>query len=156
MDTDGLAARVGALEDERAIHAVLHRYGHAIDYGLEQEWIDCFTPDAVFEIRARVTGRHMIASGTQQLAAFAARHTRAPGRFHKHLVADVLVTMNGREAHAESLYARLDATRDGHPYVFSFGRYRDRLRKCDDDVWRLCARIAESESLSERDRPVHD
>ncbi|MCU1457885.1 MAG: hypothetical protein JWL73_1977, partial [Actinomycetia bacterium] len=38
-----LEARVARLEAERDILDLLSRYGHAIDYGLEHEWVDCFS-----------------------------------------------------------------------------------------------------------------
>jgi hypothetical protein len=147
-----LAARVAALEDERAILATLYRYGHALDYGLEAEWVGCFTPDARYEIRSRVPGTVLVAHGAEELAAFAAGHTRAPARFHKHFTADPVVAIDGDGATAESFYARLDATAEGVPYIFSFGRYRDRLCRCADGAWRFEERIAESEALSVRDR----
>jgi hypothetical protein len=150
---DTLSARVAALEDERAITATLHRYGHTIDYGLEAEWVACFTPDARYEIRSRATAGVVVARGAAELAAFAAGHTRAPGRFHKHLTANVMVRLDGDRAAAESFYARLDATPGAVPYIFSFGRHRDQLLRCPDGRWRFTERIAESEALSDRDRP---
>ena len=42
VDVQELLRRLAALEAERAILRTLYRYGHSIDYGLEQEWVDCF------------------------------------------------------------------------------------------------------------------
>jgi hypothetical protein len=54
VDVQELVRRLEALETERAILRTLYRYGHSIDYGLEQEWVDCFTEDGVFDVRRRV------------------------------------------------------------------------------------------------------
>jgi 3-phenylpropionate/cinnamic acid dioxygenase small subunit len=47
-----LEARIALLEDEQAILKNLYRYGHSIDYGDEEAWVDCFTEDGVFDVRA--------------------------------------------------------------------------------------------------------
>jgi hypothetical protein len=44
-----LEARLQLLEDEQAILDTLHGYGHGLDYGLEDAWIDCWTPDAILD-----------------------------------------------------------------------------------------------------------
>ena len=44
MAKDDLRERLQVLEDERAILQTLHQYGHAMDYGPDAEFIDCFTP----------------------------------------------------------------------------------------------------------------
>jgi hypothetical protein len=40
-----LVLRLVVLEYKRAIVRTLYRYEHALDYGFETEWADCFTPD---------------------------------------------------------------------------------------------------------------
>jgi hypothetical protein len=149
---DDVLARLGRLEDERAIMATLHRYGHDLDYGREATWLACFAEDGILDIRSRVAGTRRVAAGRAELAAFFAWHSHAPERFHKHLLAETMLSLDGDRATAESLYVRLDAASDGVPYVFSFGRYRDRLRRLGDGTWCFEERIAESEALSDRDR----
>ena len=149
MDS-AVAARLDALEAERAILRTLSRYGHAIDYGCESAWLECFHENATFEIRSRVRGTRMVATGRAELSAFIAAHTRAPARYHKHLTANALIVIDGERATSESLYTRIDADAAGVPYLYSFGRYRDRLSASVDGTWRFEERIAESESLSDR------
>jgi hypothetical protein len=36
--------RLQRLEDERSVLDTLHRYGHGLDYGDEQDWLDCWLP----------------------------------------------------------------------------------------------------------------
>src|SRR5262245_30705100 len=93
-----MAGRLQALEAEGGVRATLRRYGHALDYGAEDDWVDCFAARAHYEVRQRGAetaagtgpggaGTAAVRSydGRDELAAFAARHTRAPERFHKHL-----------------------------------------------------------------------
>jgi ketosteroid isomerase-like protein len=145
MDIDDLARRVQALEDEREIVRTLHRYGHCIDYGLDAEWVDCFTPDGVFDLRLRVLGTTRRIEGAANLTAFIATHTNAPAAYHKHLVSDTVVSLDGDTAYAESLFHRIDADDSGAPFLYSFGRYLDTLRRCPDGRWRIAERVAESE-----------
>jgi hypothetical protein len=142
-----LAARLALLEDERAILRTLYRYGHALDYGLEDEWADCFTEDGVFDVRSRDGESFVRCEGREQLHAFAAGHTRAPMAFHKHFVADPLITFDGETARVDSYFARVDADGPGgHTYIVAMGRYRDELVRCPDGVWRITLRLAEMQS----------
>ena len=162
---DGIITRLQALEAERGVRATLYRYGHALDYGAEDDWVDCFAAKAHYEVRERGgeatagagpggAGTATVRSydGLDQLAAFAARHTRAPERFHKHLVADPVIAVNGDRATAVSYFVRLDDV-DGEPSVYAFGRYRDELVHCTDGRWRFAVRIAEVESRGARRAP---
>jgi alpha-D-ribose 1-methylphosphonate 5-triphosphate diphosphatase PhnM len=129
----------------------LARYGHAIDYGLEAVWLDCFTDDGAFDVRARnsaeMTRRF---EGRSQLAGFVAQHTRAPDAYHKHLMVEPRVTVDGDEATAESYFVRVDADMaasgaPGATRIVAIGRYRDRLTRGPDGRWRFRERIAEVE-----------
>ena len=152
---DELTARLQALEAERAVLTTLYRYGHALDYGAEADWVDCFAAAAHYEIRDPGTGTTCTVrsyDGRDELAAFAAGHTRAPERYHKHLVADPLIAVDGDCATAVSYFLRLDDV-DGQRVVYAFGRYRDELVRCADGRWRFAVRIAEVESRRARRAP---
>jgi SnoaL-like domain len=163
-DLDGLARRLSVLEDERGVLATLHRYGHALDYGAEANWVDCFTADAHYEVRGPGTGTGTgtgtagsvrAYDGRDELAAFAARHTRAPEHFHKHVVVDPIVSVDGDRATAVSYFLRLDEA-DGERVVYAFGRYRDELVRGEDGRWRFAVRVAEVESRRARPAPRRD
>src|SRR5258708_40095104 len=50
-DTERMAqleARLERLENLESIRDSLHRYAHAIDYGRQSDWVDCFTKDGRF------------------------------------------------------------------------------------------------------------
>ncbi len=150
-----LEARVAALEDERGVIANMYRYAHSIDYGLEAEWVDCFTEDGAFDMRRRPhfgAGEGQRHEGHEALAAFIATHTRAPETWHKHLMAQPRIAVEGGSAKVESFFLRLDEDAAGEPYVLVFGRYRDTVRRCADGLWRFAERIVEIEAI--KPRPV--
>jgi ketosteroid isomerase-like protein len=143
--------RLRQLEDERAVVASLYRYAHAIDYGDEATWVDCFTEDGAFDMRNRpnfdVPGRRH--EGRAALAAFIKTHTRAPEVYHKHVVVQPQITIDGDTARVRSFLFRLDES-NGAPYVLVFGRYLDTMRRGDDGWWRFRERVVEIESLQFR------
>ena len=144
-----LRAQVALLMAERAVLDTLYRYGHSIDYGLEEDWLDCFEPDGAFDVRYRVGAKPSRRyEGRDDLAAFIAAHSRAPHRWHKHLLSEPLVTVDGDRARARSYFARLDADNDGTPFVKAFGRYLDELVRGPDGRWRFVQRVAEVEAVA--------
>ena len=144
-----LSAQVALLMAERAVLSTLYRYGHSIDYGLEEEWLDCFSPDGAFDVRYRTeTKPSRRFEGRDALSAFIAAHSRAPHRWHKHLLFEPLVTVDGGRARVRSYFVRLDADTDGTPFVRAFGRYVDELVKGSDGRWRFAERIAEVEAVA--------
>lgn len=158
---EDVLARLAALEAERAVLANLSRYGHSIDYGLRDQWLDCFTEDAVYDLRYRpglpprkfrggtLTETGVVYRGQAELAVFIAGHTHAPDRWHKHMLMEPVVMLGHGRATCQSYFARLDE-RPGEPRITSFGRYLDRLLACPDGRWRFEERIAEIEALHPR------
>jgi ketosteroid isomerase-like protein len=150
MDEEQLRARLQLLEDERAILAVLHAYGHAIDYGDEERYLDLWTHDAAFDARGRVQGDvSRVVRGREALADFAAHFSRPPQGWHKHLVIEPLIEVEGDAASATSYFAVL-RDEGNQPTLWVFGRYRDTLVRCADGRWRFSLRIAEVESVDKR------
>lgn len=151
MNDDGmknietLAHRLELIEAERDILHTLYRYGHCLDYGLEAEWVDCFTDEGIFEVTGQAS-LEMKFQGRSALADFAGSHTRAPEHYHKHLVMDPMITLGKAEATSVSYFARLDAMAKG-PGILAFGRYHDQLIKGSDGKWRFKHRRAEVEAL---------
>jgi hypothetical protein len=142
--------------DRRQILDVLYGYCYAIDYGDVQAWLECFTSDAVYDVRiGEHTGaaqRSVICTGHEQLRAFAIAHTHAPEFWHKHLTLQPIVTVTGDEATSVSTFIRVDVSgRD--PYVRAFGRYLDDLIRGSDGCWRIATRVAEVNATSSLPRP---
>jgi ketosteroid isomerase-like protein len=145
---DGLEERLRLLEAERAIVRLLHAYAHAIDYGDEEAWVDCFTEDGVFDVQTRIVGdRGYRTEGRDALRRFISAHSRAPELFHKHVLVEPLIDVGagGDTATCSSYFAGLQ-DHDGRPEIRVFGRYRDRIVLGADGRWRFRERIAEVES----------
>jgi hypothetical protein len=140
-DLSDILQRLQRIEDERAVLHTLHRYAHCIDYGLEDEWVDLFTEDGVYN-RFTTGIRH---EGREEIRKFIPTHTRAPEKYHKHFMVEPIITLNGDEATAESYWARVDDG-DSGPFILSFGRYRDHLVRCPDGRWRFKERRIEREN----------
>lgn len=148
-------ARLARLEAEREIVDTIHRFGHSIDYGLEQDWLDCFLPDGELEIVSAagpgriaggtVTERGAVHQGREQLAAWIAGHSRPPVRYHKHLYLEPRITLDGDTASSVTYMTRVDRV-DGIPLILAFGRYHDSWRRCEDGRWRLRKRQIEVEA----------
>lgn len=140
VDTEEIYTRLRALEDERSILDTLYKYGHAIDYGLRDEWLDCWAVDA------ELVWPHMKFTGHDEIGSAFDRHSHAPDAYHKHLLIEPRITLTGDIATVDSYFARLNDSPAG-PVMRSFGRYRDRLARGDDGRWRFTQRLTERESL---------
>lgn len=155
---EGLEERLRRLEDHQAILDTLTRYAWKIDHGQDEEWLDCFTEDGSLDIRYRQGGslvrpvegrvhatgvRH---TGRDQLAAFKAVHTKSPDRWHKHIIADPVIEIDGDDATAGCYLLRVDET-DGALHIRTFGQYRDNLVRGEDGRWRFAERVVHIEAI---------
>lgn len=153
---EDVLARLAKLEAKEAIATTLYAYGHAIDYGVRDSWLECFADDALLEfvyINDRLPGAVEPLSaaaprrfaGCQEIGGFIDRHTRPPGRFHKHYLMEPVITVAAdlESASARSYFLRVDLMPTGLQ-LRSFGRYVDRL-KHDGGRWRIAHRLGEIE-----------
>ena len=133
------------LVDERAILRLLHEYAQAMDAGDEQAWVDCFTPDAVFDVVEVVGGRRVHREdGHGDLARYIGAYPKPP-EFRKHLVAHPVIDVDGDTARMEAYWVLLERGSAGQPVLAAFGRYHDRLVR-QDGRWRIAERFAEVEA----------
>ncbi|MFC1924367.1 nuclear transport factor 2 family protein [Chloroflexota bacterium] len=160
--SDDLEKRVKTLEDERGIISTLYDYGHAIDYGDKEGWLDLFTEDAVYHVTQR--GNTMPHIGVPQppgglkghaaLKEYILIHPNAPDAWHKHIVDQPIIKFESdTEASVASYFFRLDEIRqatasvlEGQAYVLVFGRYKDKMVKGADGKWRFKERLIEIEN----------
>lgn len=151
VSVESVAARLRRLEDERDIVRTLYRYGHGLDYGPEAAFLDVFTENGKW---MRVAGRKPARSfeGVHGLAQMFRDHTHAPDFYHKHVVVNPQVDVEGDTATAVSYLIFVCDHPEG-PYIRAFSRCRDRLVRCSDGRWRIETRAAELESWAERDFP---
>lgn len=129
------------LEAERDIVRTMSRYGHALDHGDEETFLDCWTEDAVLDwpLTGRLEGLSEIRRGFRS-------HTHAPEKLHKHLLVEPLIELDGGRAAVTSMFVRVDL-QGSEPIVHSFGRYHDQLVRCDDGRWRFTHRTPVLEAL---------
>jgi hypothetical protein len=144
-----IEARLQVLEDEQAILRTLHRYGHAMDYGPDAEFVDCFTDEGVWEVRMRRSGGGFACRGREEIAASLPPQAsvRVPALFAKHLVVDPEIELDGDDASVRSYFLRVEPRDDGPTQVVASGRYLDRLARGADGRWRFVERIAEIDDM---------
>jgi hypothetical protein len=148
--TGAPAARLQALEDERAIQQTLHQYGHSMDYGPDAEFIDCFTPEGVWDVRMRKSPAGSFrCRGHPEIAQSLAGQTemRAPAVSAKHLVMNPQIAVTGDEAAVRSYFLRVEPRDNGPTEIVASGRYLDHLVRCADGHWRFTERIAEIDDM---------
>jgi len=131
-----------AADDEAArqreiarIRETLHQYAMFLDDGRVEDFLDLFTPDAVF------TADEFVYDGREAIRVELAEKPRGPGR---HLPFPALIELESPTvARAWSDFLRVKIEREGDPTAWaitSAGRYYDRLVKGDDGRWRFSRR----------------
>lgn len=141
-ELEQLAARVGRIEDERAILERLHLAAQLLDTQNYQAYADCFSEGASFAAYAAGSEPRVI-DGRAALATY--RPYAVAARRHFVLEPVVDLDQEGQTATANSCFIVLEE-HDGRPHVRVFGRYSDRLEKGDDGIWRLAERRVFGES----------
>ncbi len=147
---------VGSLppwEVERAIRHTMDLYAHAMDYGEEQLWRDCFTDDALFLVSDAQKGFDEIyrVQGGETLSAYIAAYPRPPAIFAKHICSQILIRVEGEVATSESFWLAVNSEggpKGGGPNIMAFGRYKDRMVACSDGRWRFSERVCETEAAN--------
>lgn len=137
-------AELQRLQDERAVVRTLYQYGHGLDYGPEEAFVDAFTEDGVWRrVELRLPERSF--NGRNGLAQMYRDHTHAPDYYHKHVVVNPYVEVDGDTATARSFLLFICDSPEG-PYLRAFSRCNDTLVRCPDGKWRIKERRAELES----------
>lgn len=108
--------------DTQEITQLLARICHAVDADPDA-FAHSFTQDAVIEVG------EVVKRGRDEIRALGAIGVRTPSR---HVVANVVVRVDGDEADATSYF--LTVGTDGELRITATGVYRDRLRRVDG-VW---------------------
>lgn len=150
-----LRRRVALLEDRDRILAALYRYAHAVEHGTDEDFLNCFTDDAVFDIHYSMSPdpppvhhgtrheRGVLHRGREQLAAYIAGNAaRRAGVPQFRMLADPTIDLDGDTATATSYLVGVMPV-EGPPEIIDLGRYRDRLRRVGPAEWRIEHRVVE-------------
>lgn len=118
-------------EDHIAIEQLYAAYNHRIDFGTAEEWVDCFTADAVFNSGySEEVGRDAL------LAFFAATREMVPDI--RHFVSNLLIEGDGDGA-TGSAYLEATSGAGAGRTILTTGRYVDDLVKTANG-WRFSNR----------------
>ncbi|MBV9661667.1 MAG: nuclear transport factor 2 family protein [Acidimicrobiales bacterium] len=124
--------------DHDEIRNLLARLAQVTDTGEIDEYLDCFTADAVLEVPPGppFEGR----AALEQRARSTREEGRlGPGSHVRHALTTIVVTVDGDEATSRSVWQLIKVTGSG-PELMRIGEYRDRLRRDGDGRWRLANR----------------
>ena len=112
------------LEDKDAIQDLMTRYCLSIDAGRNEEWVECFTEEGIFN--SPILGKWQ---GPEKLLAFTQKYKEWTGDAQpRHCVMNILIDLNGDTATAESYLLMTHAERGKTELVIS-GRYEDEIEK---------------------------
>src|SRR5258708_7486807 len=141
--TKTLAEDVGLLKAERDIMHTINRYSWALDYGREDDYLDCFTEDGAYQVRGFRTSEPKRVEGREGLRGYF--RGRSPKSQQKHITTTPQIDVQGDRATVDSFFIGFNAD-DGVPQLFLIGRYVDRMRRDPDGTWRIEERIFEGEN----------
>ena len=141
--SSALAEDVTLLRAERDIMETLNKYSWAIDYGREDEYLDCFLETGVYQVKGFRTSTPKRVEGRAALQAYF--RARSPKSQQKHISTTPMIKVEGDHAVVETFFIGFNAD-DGRPQLFLIGRYLDRMVRCPDGVWRIEERDFEGEN----------
>lgn len=126
------------MHDEWQIRSLLERYCRHLDDRQYARVAECFTEDCVYFTMGReLCGR------ADLLSFFPEAPAQKPDRpTAQHLLSNVVIDIDGDSAAAESDWTLVERGPDGLSRIVLAGRYRDRLARGADDVWRIQHRRA--------------
>jgi hypothetical protein len=129
---------MGHLEDIDEIRQLLVRIFHAGDAFDKEQWLDCYTDDAVFDSPIiHMEGRDELLEGFPHLRG------TSPTR---HWIGNILVEVDGEEATSSSYLLCVSATQP--PRFLVSGVYHDRFRRVDGR-WLFSERILALDGFEE-------
>ena len=130
--------------EKLAIQALFARYAHAVDDLNVEAWVQCFTPDGVFQVGNRAM------RGQAALRGYAEVHVKEIRC--RHLMANFLYEIHGNEATGQCSMLATLATAGGYK-IFAQGRYVDRLVQYNSQ-WRIAHRRVEPDRLASAPRTI--
>lgn len=138
---------IAILFAEREINALIQRYCHCMDSGDEAGWVDCFTADALFDVRTYAGEIVHIENGRAELATYIASYPKPPN-MRRHLYSATLldVDVEAGRATGESYWTLLASGPGGGAALTAFGRASDVFVR-GDGGWRIERRLAVADAV---------
>lgn len=124
--------------EKLAIQELFARYAHAVDNLEVEAWVQCFTPDGVFQVANRAM------RGAAALRGYAEVHVKEIRC--RHMMGNFLYDIHGNEATGQCSMLATLATAGGYK-IFAQGRYVDRLVK-HNGQWKIARRRVETDRLA--------
>jgi hypothetical protein len=150
----GVACAAGYGDDRALIEDLQARYLFAFDFGDADGYANTFTPDGILDYGAGETkGRkaiaEFIAAGRQRTEA-ARANTPAGQRpsVGRHIINNIVVTIDGDKARSVSYWTHMTSGPDGRGTVDFFGHYEDDVVKVDGE-WLFARRRIYNEAIPE-------
>lgn len=136
---------IRTIGDRQEIAMLLARIAQLADAGDPEEYVRCFTADAVWDL-TDATDLPMdvqtIAGRAELLAGALARRSagiQGPGTHTRHDISSIAIEVDGDEASARS-YFRYYRDTDGIPTLTAMGVYTDAFVR-EASGWLLCHRV---------------
>jgi hypothetical protein len=130
--------------EKLAIQELFARYAHAVDNLDPEAWVQCFTPDGIFQVGSRAM------RGQAALRGYADLHVREIRC--RHMMSNFLYEIHGNEATGQCSMLATLATPSGYK-IFAQGRYVDRLVK-QNGQWRITHRRVETDQLASNPKGI--
>jgi hypothetical protein len=136
-----LERRVRALEDERELRDLLHRYSVGADVHRGAPWVDLFTEDGVYDLGGRnvegaFSGRF---EGAEELLGLITGHGMPPEGRAQHHHGPMRFEVSGDDASAESYSITYLLDDDGEARIYCLGFSRWTFRR-ENGRWRIAER----------------
>lgn len=134
-----------SVADQVEVATLIARIAQLADAGTPEEYIACFTDDAVWELAdagdlpmdtQRIVGHEAILAGVSQRRADG---IQGPGSLTRHDVSSIVVTVDGDTATGRS-YFRYYTGINASPVLVGMGTYNDSFRR-GATGWQLSQRV---------------
>ncbi len=141
MSNDSLESRIKVLEDIENIKKLMFNYTYWLDYGEVDKALDCFSDDAVYDVKVRGemkeedTNFELYFEGIEQITNFYNSFVHQKDRFTaSHLILSPVVDVNGDRA--TGIFYLLEPTCIARA-MWGHGRYDMEFARFEGDKWKI-------------------
>ena len=141
-------------DDRALIEDLQARYMFAFDFGDAEGYANTFAPDGILDFgQGEIKGRAAIAGFIEEgrKRTLEARANTPEGerpRVGRHIINNIVVTVNGDKAHGLAYWTHMTTDKTGYGTVDFFGHYEDDMIKMDGQ-WFFARRNIYNEAIPE-------